>query len=117
MPHYYMRIYNARPKQDGGAIDPVKQNVRGGAVDFEFDGNEVNPGTWADNAIDAMASHPVFCKWDIPLQTLTDGAADLTDSAEGAFSKRIGKTVYGYAVGYGADLAAAKAAIQYKDFE
>ena len=86
-------------------------------MDFEFNGDEATQSLFVLNALNAMSDHPVFCKFDITGDILNDAFNDPADTAEGAFSKRIGKAVYGYAVGIGADLATAKAALSYKDFQ
>lgn len=111
MGFYYIKIYNARPQTSGAAVG-VKGNERAGTAQFEFTTSDVESA--ANGAIEmvaAFAKSPLFSKASPDTTSLAAGVTLPADATSGAWSKRVGKGVYAYSIGYDElDAADAKAA-------
>jgi len=111
MGFYYIKIYNARPQTSGAAVG-VKGNERAGTAQFEFTTSDVATTTEAAiEMLGAFTESPLFSKASPDTLNLGQGIALPADATSGAWSKRVGKGVYAYSIGYDElDAADAKAA-------
>lgn len=111
MGFYYIKIYNARPQTSGAAVG-VKGNERAGTAQFEFTTSDVATAPAALTEMKAEVSKGALFTTAFPGDvTMAAGLLSPTDATEGAWSKRVGKGVYAYSIGYDElDAADAKAA-------
>jgi len=116
MGFYYIKIYNARPQTSGAAVG-VKGNERTGTAQLEFTTSDVaSAANAAVEIVSAFAESPLFSKASPDTTSLGFGLALPADATSGAWSKRVGKGVYAYSIGYDElDAADAKAAAVDKD--
>ncbi len=111
MPFYYFEVYDARPANDGGAMDPVKESTRSGAASFV---QTVVAATSGDAGTDLRAlldKDPYFSQ-------LTLTASQIADAMDGtgfAFNQRIGKGSYALRGGTGSAAALALQDAVYQD--
>lgn len=116
MAFYHIEIYNARPQNDGGAIDGVKGTTRAGTAKFTFTTTDLAAAaarTAILAAIDAASPFQPFNNSDFV--TALSAAQSSAAVTAGAYSLRIGKGLYGYKFGSGATAAVAKNAIVTKN--
>jgi hypothetical protein len=99
MGFYYIKIYNARPQTSGDAVG-VKGNERTGTAQFEFTTSDETVTNAALEIIAAFAESPLFSEASPDSTTLLLGMNSPEDATAGAWSKRVGKGVYAYSIGY-----------------
>lgn len=111
MPFYYFEVYDARPANDGGAMDPVKESTRSGAASFVQTVNAANSGDAGTDLRALLDKDPYFHRL-----TLTAGQiSDVVDGTGFAFNQRIGKGSYGLRGGDGVSAALAVQDAVYQD--
>lgn len=111
MPFYHFEIYDARPANDGGAIEPVKGSGRSGAPSFSstiFVGVAAN----AANLFRTYLNNDSYFN-EITISTAT--IEDMIDGTGAAFSQRIGKYHFAIKAGTGSTGAEAKSNATFQD--
>lgn len=116
MPFYHIEIYNARPQNDGGAIDGVKGTTRAGTVKFTFTSTNTTAAAARQQIFEALDESAHFAPFNnLDFLTAVAAAQSSAEVTAGAYSLRIGKHLYGYKFGSGASAAIAESGVVTKN--
>ena len=116
MAFYHIEFYNARPQNDGGAIDGVKGNTRAGTAELSFTSTNTTAAVAKAQILAAVRNNAHFAAFDnSTFSTKLSAAQNTPGAGSGAYSLLIGKHLYRYRFGSGASAAAAKSAMIDKD--